>query len=53
MDEDVAMMADNDTEYQKHSYRKLSQCSVTSTIPYELACHGYWDTAVTGRKSIA
>jgi hypothetical protein len=33
MSEDVAMTADNDTEYQKHSYRKLSQFYATTTIP--------------------
>jgi hypothetical protein len=33
-------------------YRSLSHCYLTITIPYEMACHWNWDTAVTGRRSI-
>ena len=53
MNEDAAMAGENDKEYQKSSYRNLSQCYLTTSILYEMACHWNWDTAGIGRKSIA
>ena len=53
MNEDAAMAGENDKEYQKVSNRNLSLCYMTTTIPYEMACHWNWDTAGIGRRSIA
>ena len=47
MDEGAAMRGDNDKKYQKSLYRNLSQWYLTAKIPYEMACHSNWDTAVT------
>jgi hypothetical protein len=53
MDEGAAMRGDSDKENQKSLYRNLFHCYLTTIIPYELACHWNWDTAVAGRRSIA
>ena len=52
MNEDAAMTGDNVKEFHKSSYRNLSHCYLNPTIPKQIACLWYWDTAVTGRRYI-